>query len=97
MSRIRIIDAIVIVIFIAAWGFYLSHEESTRFDVNQTFTLPWLIAAETTALAILYAMFRYYRHKIKTGKLSLKQLLPTASEDPPGKEDTTTKGNKLKN
>jgi len=96
MSRIRIIDAIVIVLFISAWGFYLSYEGSTRFDVNQTFTLPWLIAAESTALAILYAMFRYYRYKIKTGKLSLKQLLPTVSEDPPGKEDTTKRENKSK-
>ncbi len=91
MSRTRIIDVIVIVILIAVWGFYLSREGSTRFDVNQTFTLPWLIAAESTALAVLYAVLRYYRHKIKTGKLSLKQLLPTASEDPPGKEGTTKK------
>jgi len=97
MSRIRIIDAIVIVIFISVWGFYLSYEGSTRFDANQTFTLPWLIAAESTALAVLYALFRYYSHKIKTGKLSLKQLLPTASEDPPGKEGTTKRENKLKN
>jgi len=89
MSRIRIIDVIVVVILIAVWGFYLSHEGSTRFDVNQTFTLPWLIAAESTALAVLYAVLRYYNYKIKTGKLSLKQLLPTASEDPPGKENTT--------
>jgi len=96
VSRIRIIDTIVIVVFIAVWGFYLSHEGSTRFDVNQTFTLPWLIAAESTALAILYAMFRYYRYKIKTGKLTLKQLLPTTSEDPPGKEGTTKKENKPK-
>ncbi|MCK5308647.1 MAG: hypothetical protein KAJ73_08555 [Zetaproteobacteria bacterium] len=92
MSRIRIVDAIIIVIFIAVWGFYFSYEGTTRFDVNQTFTLPLLIAAESTALAVLYAVFRYYSHKVKTGKLTLEQLLPKDSEDSPGKE-STTKGN----
>jgi len=86
MSRIRIIDTIVFVILIAAWGFYFSYGGTTRFDVNQIFTLPLLIASESTALAVLYAVIRYYSHKVKTGKLTLEQLLPTDNEDPPGKK-----------
>ena len=89
MSRIKIIDITVAVIFIAVWGFYFSYEGHTRFDLNQTLTMPLLIAVECTALAVLYAVFRYY--KIKTGKLSLGQLLPTAMRNPPDKEGTVDK------
>ncbi len=89
MSRIKIIDTIVVVIFIAVWGFYFSYEGHTRFDVDQNLTLPLMIAVESTALAVLYAVFRYY--KIKGGKISLGQLLPTVKEDPPGKEGTADK------
>jgi len=86
MSMIKIIDTIVFVILIAAWGFYFLYEGATRFDVNQIFTLPLMIATESTALAVLYAVIRYFSHKVKTGKLSMEELLPGDSEDPPGKK-----------
>ncbi len=97
MSMIKIIDTIVFVIVITAWGFYFLYEGTTRFDVNQIFTLPLLIATESTALAVLYAVIRYFSHKVKTGKLSMEELLPGDSEDPPGKEDTIKGDDKPQN
>jgi len=91
MSRIRIIDTIVIVIFITVWGFYILYEGQTRFDVNQTITLPLLIAAESTALAVLYAVARYIYYQTQVSKRPLGQILPSVMTNPPDKEDTVDK------
>ena len=60
-------DIVITVILLGAWLFYLIYDAPTRFDVNQTLTLPLLVAAEFTALAILYAAGRYFT--AKKGKL----------------------------
>ena len=60
MEKIIKSDIIVGIIFIAAWMFYLTYDGSTRFDINQTITLPLLVAADFTALAMLYVAGRYY-------------------------------------
>ncbi len=53
-------DIVVGIIFIGAWLFYMTYDGSTRFDINQTITLPLLVAADFTALTILYIAGRYY-------------------------------------
>ena len=60
MGKIIKSDIVVGIIFIGAWLFYLTYDGSTRFDINQTITLPLLVAADFTALAILYVAGRYY-------------------------------------
>lgn len=75
MENIRKSDIVVVVILIGAWLFYLMFEGSTRFDVNHVITLPLLVAAEFTAVAVLYAAGRYFTAKksklIKEGMNSL--------------------------
>jgi hypothetical protein len=57
------------VIFVVVWVFYLNYEGTTPFDINETLTLPLLIAAEYTGLALLYAIWRYaYDKRGKDGK-----------------------------
>lgn len=65
-------DIVVTVILLSAWLFYLIYGGSTRFDVNQTVTLTLLVAAEFTALAILYAAGRYFT--AKKGRLISKDM-----------------------
>ena len=60
MGKIIKSDIVVGIIFIGTWLFYLIYDGSTRFDINQTITLPLLVAADFTALAILYVVGRYY-------------------------------------
>ncbi len=56
-------DYVFAVILISTWLFYLLYEGSTRYDINQTITLPLLVAADFTAISILYAVGRYYTAK----------------------------------
>jgi hypothetical protein len=56
-------DIVIAVILFSGWLFYLIYDGTTRFDVNQKITLPLFIAAELTALAILYAAGRYFTAK----------------------------------
>lgn len=63
MGIFRKSDAVFAVIFIGAWLFYLTFDVSTRFDVNETITLPLLAAADFTAITILYAVGRYFTAK----------------------------------
>jgi len=60
MGKIIKSDIVIGIIFIGTWLFYLLYDGSTRFDINQTITLPLLVAADFTALAILYVVGRYY-------------------------------------
>jgi len=60
MGKIIKSDIVIGIIFIGTWLFYLIYDGSTRFDINQTITLPLLVAADFTALAILYVVGRYY-------------------------------------
>ncbi len=73
MDKIIKSDYVVASILIGTWLFYLTYEGSTRFDINQTVTLPLLAAADFTALAIIYAAARYYT--IKHGKPTPDELL----------------------
>lgn len=56
-------DYVFAVILISTWLFYLLYDGSTRFDVNQTITVPLLVAADFTAISILYSVGRYYTAK----------------------------------
>ncbi len=60
MIKFRKSDIVVIVILTGSWLFYLLYGGTTRFDLNQIITLPLLVAADFTALSILYAAGRYY-------------------------------------
>ncbi|MCP4042896.1 MAG: hypothetical protein GY731_13220 [Gammaproteobacteria bacterium] len=60
MGKIIKSDIVVGIVFIGVWLFYLTYDGTTRFDINQTATLPLLVAADFTALAILYVAGRYY-------------------------------------
>jgi nitric oxide reductase large subunit len=69
-------DIVVAVILFGTWLFYLAYDGSTRFDINQTITLPLLLAADFTALAALYAAGRYYTAKKGTSiKESMHKLM----------------------
>lgn len=52
-------DFIVATIVIGAWIFYLNFDGATRFDISQSLTLPLLLAADFTGLALLYVIGRY--------------------------------------
>lgn len=73
MYKIIKTDIVIAVILIGTWLFYLIFEGSTRFDINQTYTLPLLVAIEFTALATLFAAGRYYT--AKKGKIGLIDLM----------------------
>ncbi len=69
MDKIKRGDVIAALIFIAVWAFYFNYEGATSFDINETFTLPLMVAAEYSGLALLYAVWRYaYDKKGKDGK-----------------------------
>jgi hypothetical protein len=70
MGKIIKSDIVVGIIFIGTWLFYLTYDGATRFDVNQTITLPLLVAADFTALAILYVAGRYYTARKGTTLIS---------------------------
>ena len=80
MGKFRKSDFVVAAIIIAGWLYYLTFEGTTRFDVNETITLPLLIAAELTALAFLYAAGRYYM--AKDGKQITEKLSSIVGEFP---------------
>ncbi len=67
MENIIKSDYVFAIILIGTWLFYLIFEGTTRFDLNQTITLPLLVAADFTAITILYAAGRYFT--AKKGKL----------------------------
>ncbi len=60
MEKFTKSDIIVTIILIGSWLFYFMYDGTTRFDINQTVTLPLLGAADFTGISILYAMGRYY-------------------------------------
>ena len=59
MKKIAWLDLVFIALVAAVWIFYLGHSGSTRFDINDTFTLPLLVAVEFTVLFLLYVLWRY--------------------------------------
>ncbi len=63
MVKIIKSDLVVSLVVMGSWLYYLSFEGATRFDVNQTITLPLFIAVWLTALAILYVSGRYFSAK----------------------------------
>ncbi len=71
MVRIIKSDLVVTLIVIGGWLYYLMSEGATRFDVNQTITLPLFIAVWLTALAALYGSGRYFTAK-KAKQISAK-------------------------
>lgn len=75
MQNIIKSDYVFAIILIGTWLFYLMFEGPTRFDVNQTITLPLLVAVDFTAITILYVAGRYFTAKksnlIKKGMNSL--------------------------
>lgn len=73
-------DIVAVVIFLGVWLFYLIYNGPTRFDVNQTITLPLIVAAEFTALVILYAAGRYFTAK-KGKQLISKKLSGFMSDE----------------
>jgi len=63
-------DFIVAAIPLVTWVFYLTYDGSTRFDLSQTITLPLLLAADFTGLALLYVIGRYYMLKKKSSLIN---------------------------
>lgn len=72
-------DIVITVILLGAWLFYLIYDTPTRFDINQSATLPLFVAAEFTALAILYAAGRYFT--AKKGKQFISKKLSGIMSD----------------
>lgn len=58
---IRLLDILALGLPAAAWGFWLFYEGSTPLDINARLTFPLLVAAELTALALLYGVWRWHR------------------------------------
>lgn len=69
MGRIIKSDIVVAVILFSSWLFYLLYDGATRFDINQTITLPLFIAIWLTALALLYIAGRYIHEQRKRKSL----------------------------
>ncbi len=58
---IRLLDTLALGLPAAAWGFWWFYEGSTPLDINARLTFPLLVAAELTALALLYGVWRWHR------------------------------------
>ncbi len=79
MEKIIKSDIVIAAILIGTWVYYLTIDGPTRFDINETITLPLLVAADFTALAVLYAAGRYYT--AKKGNL-IKEKMGSIMQDP---------------
>lgn len=65
MNKLKIIDTIAFVLLVTVWGFYILYEGQTDLDINERFTLSFIIALEYTAIFLIYAIWRYYSIKGK--------------------------------
>ena len=95
MGKIIKSDIVVGIIIIGAWLFYLTYDGSTRFDVNQTITLPLLVAAEFTALAILYVVGRYYTARKSTLVSESMNKIMQDNQAKLAQNETETDNNKI--
>lgn len=94
MGKLIKSDIVIAVIVIASWLFYLVFDGSTRFDVNEIFTLPLLVAAELSTFAVLYAAGRYFT--AKKGRLITGDIANLIDEHQAGQtpDNAGTKKNK---
>ncbi len=84
MVKIIKADVILAAIAIGAWVFYFVFDGATRYDINQTITLPLFLAIWLTAMALLYAIGRYYN--AKKGALITKTVSNLVQDQQPENE-----------
>ena len=63
MNKWHIVDALVLLLLVAAWIFFAVYDQPTRFDLTSKLTLPLMLAVEATAVFAIYAVWRYHTHK----------------------------------
>jgi drug/metabolite transporter superfamily protein YnfA len=94
MVKIIKADVIVAAIVVGAWLFYFTFDGATRYDVNQTITLPLFVAAWLTAVAAVYAIGRYY--KAKQGELVTETVSKLMQDQQPEKDQHEAKSDSMK-
>ena len=84
MVKIIKADVILAAFAIGAWILYFMCSGATRYDINETMSLPLFLAIWLTAMALLYAIGRHYN--AKKGALITKTISKLVQDQQPENE-----------
>ncbi len=93
MLKLRKTDLVFLALLVLGWGFYIFYDGQFKYDINETFSLSFIIAIEVTVANLLYGAWRYY--SIKAGRrLGTKDILESMLPPQKNEEGQNNQDNK---